>query len=80
VRKDLNCINDTVSCFKDNGTLTLKFGNLLTLSNVGDFLLGDGYQSMEAIQKTYDELLTHSSYRELMTFANLNMRNVIKIL
>jgi hypothetical protein len=53
---------------------------LLTLSNVGDFLLGDGYQSMEAIQKTYDELLAHSSYRELMTFANLNMRNVIKIL
>lgn len=80
MRKDLNRKNDTVSYFKDNGPLTLRFGNLLTLSNVGDFLLGDGYQSMEAIQKTYDELLAHSSYRELMTFANLNMRNVIKIL
>ena len=54
MRKDLNRKNDTVSCFKDNGPLTLRFGNLLTLSNVGDFLLVDGYQSMEAIQKTYD--------------------------
>jgi len=35
---------------------------------------------MEAIEKTYDELLTHSSYKELMTFAKVNMRNIIKIL
>jgi hypothetical protein len=54
VRKDLNRKNDTVSYFKDNVPLTLRFGNLLTLSNVGDFLLVDGYQSMEAIQKAYD--------------------------
>ena len=80
MRKDLNCINDTVSYFKDNGPLTLRFGNLLKLSNVGDFLLGDGYQSMEAIQKTCDELLAHNSYRELITFAKVNMRNIIKIL
>ena len=78
--KFLNCINDTASCFKDNGAITLRFGNLLTGSNVGNYLLGVGYPSMEAIEKTYDELLSHSSYRELMTFANVNMRNIIKIL
>ena len=78
--KFLNCINDTASCFKDNGALTLRFGNLLTGSNVGNYLLGVGYPSMEAIEKTYDELLTHSSYKELMTFAKVNMRNIIKIL
>ena len=33
--KFLDCINDTSSCFKDNGALTLRFGNLLTGSNVG---------------------------------------------
>ena len=78
--KFLNCINDTASCFKDNGALTLRFGNLLTGSNVGNFLLGVGYPSMEAIEKTYDELLAHNSYKELMTFAKVNMRNIIKIL
>ena len=78
--KFLNCINDTASCFKDNGAITLRLGNLLTGSNVGNYLLGVGYPSMEAIEKTYDELLTHSSYKELMTFAKVNMRNIIKIL
>ena len=78
--KFLDCINDTVSCFKDNGALTLRFGNLLTGSNVGNYLLGVGYPSMESIEKTYDELLVHSSYKELMTFAKVNMRNIIKIL
>ena len=69
-----------VSCFKNNGAVTLRFGNLLTGSNAGNFLLGVGYPSMEAIEKTYDELLVHSSYKELMTFAKMNMRNIIKIL
>ena len=78
--KFLNCINDTASCFKENGSITLRFGNLLTGSNVGNYLLGVGYPSMEAIEKTYDELLTHSSFKELMTFAKVNMRNIIKIL
>ena len=78
--KFLNCINETSSCFKDNGALTLRFGNLLTGSNVGNYLLGVGYPSMEAIEKTYDELLAHSSYKELMTFAKVNLRNIIKIL
>ena len=78
--KFLDCINDTSSCFKDNGALTLRFGNLLTGSNVGNYLLGVGYPSMEAIEKTYDELLAHSSYKKLMTFAKVNMRNIIKIL
>ena len=78
--KFLNCVNETSSCFKDNGALTLRFGNLLTGSNVGNYLLGVGYPSMEAIEKTYDKLLAHSSYKELMTFAKVNMRNIIKIL
>ena len=78
--KFLDCVNDTSSCFKDNGALTLRFGNLLTGSNVGNYLLGVGYPSMEAIEKTYDELLAHSSYKKLMTFAKVNMRNIIKIL
>ena len=59
--KFLNCINETSSCFKDNGALTLRFGNLLTGSNVGNYLLGVGYPSMEAIEKTYDELLLYHS-------------------
>ena len=78
--KFLDCINDTSSCFKDNGALTLRFGNLLTGSNVGNYLLGVGYPSMEAIEKTYDELSANSSYKKLMTFAKVNMRNRIKIL
>ena len=78
--KFLDCVNDTSSCFKDNGALTLRFGNLLTGSNVGNYLLGVGYPSMEAIEKTYDELSTNSSYKKLMTFAKVNMRNIIKIL
>ena len=78
--KFLDCINDTSSCFKDNGALTLRFGNLLTGSNVDNYLLGVGYPSMEAIEKTYDELSVNSSYKKLMTFAKVNMRNIIKIL
>ena len=78
--KFLDCVNDTSSCFKDNGALTLRFGNLLTGSNVGNYLLGVGYPSMEAIEKTYGELSANSSYKKLMTFAKVNMRNIIKIL
>ena len=78
--KFLDCVNDTSSCFKDNGALTLRFGNLLTGSNVGNYLLGVGYPSMESIEKTYDELSANSSYKKLMTFAKVNMRNIIKIL
>ncbi len=78
--KFLDCVNDTSSCFKDNGALTLRFGNLLTGSNVGNYLLGVGYPSMEAIEKTYDELSANSSYKKLMTFAKVNMRNIIKII
>ena len=78
--KFLDCINDTSSCFKDNGALTLRFGNLLTGSNVGNYLLGVGYPSMGAIEKTYDDLSVNSSYKKLMTFAKVNMRNIIKIL
>ena len=78
--KFLDCVNDTSSCFKDNGALTLRFGNLLTGSNVGNYLLGVGYPSMEAIEKTYDDLSVNSSYKKLMTFAKVNMRNIIKIL
>ena len=78
--KFLNCINESASCFKENGALTMRFGNLLTGSNVGNYLLGVGYPSMEAIEKTYDNLLTHSSYKEMMSFAKVNMRNIIKIL
>ena len=76
----LNCINESASCFKENGALTMRFGNLLTGSNVGNYLLGVGYPSMEAIEKTYDNLLTHTSYKEMMSFAKVNMRNIIKIL
>ena len=78
--KFLNCINESASCFKENGALTMRFGNLLTGSNVGNYLLGVGYPSMEAIEKTYDGLLNHSSYKEMMSFAKVNMRNIIKIL
>ena len=76
----LNCINESASCFKENCSLTMRFGNLLTGSNVGNYLLGVGYPSMEAIEKTYDGLLNHSSYKEMMSFAKVNMRNIIKIL
>ena len=78
--KFLKCINETSTCFKKNGALTLRFGNLLTGSNVGNYLLGVGYPSLQAIEKTYDELLVHNSYKELMTYAKVNMRNIIKIL
>ena len=76
----LNCINKSASAFKDNGALTMKFGNLITGSNVGNYLLGVGYPSMEAIEKTYDELANNNSYKELLSFAKINMRNIIKIL
>tara|TARA_B100000212_G_scaffold222167_1_gene168422 strand:+ start:492 stop:668 length:177 start_codon:yes stop_codon:yes gene_type:complete len=53
---------------------------LLTGPNEGNYLLGVEYLSIEAIEKTYDELLVHSSYKELMTFAKAKMRNIIKSL
>ena len=49
---------------KITAALTLRHGNLfpwLLASNVGNYLLGVGYPSMEAIEKIYDELLVHSS-------------------
>ena len=76
----LNCINKSASAFKDNGALTMKFGNLITGSNVGNYLLGVGYTSMEAIEKTYNELANNNYYKELLSFAKINMRNIIKTL
>ena len=66
--------------FSDNGAITLRFGQLITGSSVGEYLLAVSYPSMDSIEKTYDELNENLNYKNLVNKVDVNRREIVRLM
>ena len=71
-------MNDFVPIFEQNGAMLMRFGSVITGSNVGKRLLGVAYPSMDAIEKTYDGLRASPQYQSLLSEIKVERREVIR--
>lgn len=67
-----------VHLFEDNGAMVLRYGTLVTGSSAGHRLLGVGYPSMDAIEKTYDALRASQAYMGMLADMELEFRNIFR--
>ena len=65
--------------FSENGAATLRFGQLITGSNVGQYLLAVTYPAMENIEKAYDALNDDATYKSLASKVNINRREIVRL-
>ena len=73
-------LSQVAHIFSDNGALTLRYGQLITGSNVGQYLVAATYPSLDAIEKTYDVLNENKVFRNLVTIADVNRREIIRLM
>ena len=66
--------------FSESGALTLRFGQLITGSNVGQYLLAVTYPSMDAIERTYEELYGSSVYQNMVKTVAVNRREIVRLM
>ena len=64
--------------FAANGAQPLRFGQVITGNDVGQHLLGVSYQSMSAIEQTYDAQGQDSNFQHLSAGIDVGMRSVIQ--
>ena len=69
----------STSAFAANGVQTLRFGQIITGNDIGQHLLGVSYQSMSAIEATYDALAQDTNFSQLTAGVEVNMRSVIQL-
>jgi hypothetical protein len=67
-----------VHLFEDNGAMVLRYGTIMTGSDAGSRLLGVGYPSMDAIEKTYDALRASKGYMDIIADIELDFRNIFR--
>lgn len=67
-----------VHIFEDNGAMIMRYGTIMTGTNVGRRLLGVGYPSMDAIEKTYEALRMNQAYDDFVADINIEFRNIIR--
>jgi hypothetical protein len=67
-----------VPLFEENGAMVIRYGTLVTGENAGKRLLGVGYPSMDAIEKTYDALRASDTYTSMLGEVDLEVRNIIR--
>ena len=67
-----------VPIFEQNGAMLMRFGTLITGSNAGKRLVGVTYPSMDAIEKTYDDLRANADYQSLMSEVKLERREIVR--
>lgn len=64
--------------FEENGVHFVRYGTIVTGSNVGRRLLGAGYPSMDAIEKTYEALRASKGYADILGNVDLDFRNIFR--
>ena len=64
----------------ENGALTVRYGQIITGSNVGQFLLAVSYPSLDAVEKTYDALNESQVFKDLHNIVNVNRREIIRLM
>ncbi len=67
-----------VHLFEDNGAMLLRYGTLVTGVSPGRRLLGVGYPSMDAIEKTYEALRSSKGYADFLVDIDLEFRNIFR--
>ena len=67
-----------VHLFEDNGAMIMRYGTLMTGVSVGSRLLGVGYPSMDAIEKTYEALRSSKEYTDILADIDLEFRNIFR--
>lgn len=67
-----------VPLFEENGAMVIRYGTLVTGENAGKRLLGVGYPSMDAIEKTYDALRASDIYTSMLGEVDLESRNIVR--
>ena len=72
-------LSQVAHIFSDNGALTLRYGQLITGSNVGQYLVAATYPSLDAIEQTYDILNENQVFRNLVTIADVNRREIVRL-
>ena len=65
--------------FAANSAQPLRFGQVITGNDVGQHLLGVSYQSMSAIEQTYDALGQCSDFRHLSAEIDVSMLLVFQV-
>ena len=73
-------LSQVAHIFSDNGALTLRYGQLITGSNVGQYLVAATYPSLDAIEQTYDVLNENQVFRNLVTIADVNRREIVRLM
>ncbi len=71
-------MQDLVPLFEENGAMVMRYGTVMTGENAGKRLLGVGYPSMDAIEKTYDALRASDAYTAMLGEVDLEFRNIIR--
>jgi hypothetical protein len=56
----------------------LRYGTLVTGVSPGRRLLGVGYPSMDAIEKTYEALRSSKGYTDFLVDIDLEFRNIFR--
>ena len=72
-------VQEATGILSENGALTVRYGQIITGSNVGQLLLAVSYPSMEAIERTYDALNESQIFRDLHQLVDVNRREIIRL-
>jgi len=75
----LDALRAEVPNFESNGAMILRYCTILTGPTAGRHLLIVGYPSMDAIEKTYNDLRKSAGYNALLEEFDLDWRNIVRI-
>ena len=75
----INHVQEATGILSESGALTVRYGHIITGSNVGQLLLAVSYPSMESIEKTYDALNESQIFRDLHQLVDVNRREIIRL-
>lgn len=71
-------IKGLMPAFEQSGAILMRYGTLITGSNVGKRVAAVAYPSMDAIEKSYDGLRASGDYQKLMNEATLVRREIVR--
>ena len=82
VNKDaaIDHVQKATGILSENGALTVRYGQIITGSNVGQLLLAVSYPSLDAIEKTYDALNESAVFIDLHQLVDVNRREIIRLM
>lgn len=68
-----------VKMFDDNGAMIMRYGTSVAGPNTGIRVLGVGYPSMDAIEKTYAALAASADYQAFVGDVKIVARDIVRV-